>query len=66
MGASTTEIVRFLRLPDVLDRIGMKKSKLYDMVKKGEFPAPLKIGDTSVWPDSVVHKWQTEKMGEHA
>lgn len=62
MASLESETVRFLRLPDVLDRVGLKRSKFYAMVKKGEFPAPIKIGDTSVWPDSEVREWQQQKM----
>lgn len=62
MGSQQTEDVCFVRLPDVLRRVGVKKTKLYDMVQAGEFPRPVKIGKSSVWPDSVIREWQEEKM----
>jgi len=40
----------FLRLPDVLARIPISRSRWYDGVKKGEFPAPVKISaNISAW-----------------
>lgn len=66
MSADKYKDVQFLRLGAVLEKTGMKKTKLYDMINKGEFPKPIKIGGTSVWPDTKVCEWQAEKMGEHA
>ena len=56
---------RFLRIPEVLDRIGVQRTKLHMMIKHGEFPAPIKIGSSSVWPNSVITKWQKEVMASN-
>jgi prophage regulatory protein len=48
---------RLLPLPAVLDRVGIKKTKLYAMVGAGEFPAPKKIGRKPVWRESAVDAW---------
>lgn len=43
---------RALRLDRVLDRLGVSKSTLYQMVADGTFPAPLKVGTANgaaVW-----------------
>ena len=56
---------RFLRLCHVRERVPVCKSTLYELVAKGEFPAPLKIGRTSVWLASAVESWiasQAAKM----
>lgn len=34
--------MQFLRLKDVIDKVGMSKSLIYELVGKGEFPAPFK------------------------
>lgn len=52
----------FLRLPAVLDRVGVKKTKLYGMVKAGEFPKPTKLRGVAVWPDHVVRDWQLSQI----
>lgn len=34
--------------------LGVRKTKLYDLVKIGRFPAPIKLGRTSLWRASDV------------
>jgi prophage regulatory protein len=43
-----------LRLPDVLERVGLSKASVYRMVKAGTFPAPAKIGGASRWVDTEI------------
>lgn len=50
--------VRSLRLPQVLEIAGVRKSKLYQMIRRGEFPAPAKLGRASLWSESKVLDWQ--------
>lgn len=40
---------KYLRLPDVLTRYGLSKSTIYDLISKGEFPAPVHIGRSARW-----------------
>lgn len=53
---------RLLRLPDVLHKIGLKKTALYDMIKRGQFRQPVKLGKTSVWPEDYVDRWIQERI----
>lgn len=49
---------RLLRLPEVEGLVGLRKSKLYDLVKRGQFPAPVRLGPRSVrWKASAVRAW---------
>lgn len=49
---------RLLRLPDVLGRVGMSRTSLYESVGAGAFPAPIPIGVRSVaWLESEVSAW---------
>ena len=49
---------RLLRLKQVEDRTGYKKSKIYKDVKEGKFPAPVKLGSISVaWVEEEVQQW---------
>ena len=34
---------KILRLPQVLDNVGLKKSAIYNRIKAGQFPPPIKI-----------------------
>lgn len=55
--------VRFLRLPEVKDRVGLSRSQIYRLVQAGDFPAPLKLSaQVSVWPDGDIVRWQSEAL----
>ena len=47
-----------LRKPRVLAAIGMGNTWLHEAVKRGEFPAPMKLGARAVgWKRSDVEHW---------
>lgn len=46
-----------LRLPEVASRVGLGKTKIYEMIGAGEFPEPVKIGKASRWPSTEITKW---------
>ena len=48
---------RLLRMPQVLDRVGLKKTVVYDRIKAGTFPKPIKLGSASVWPENDIDGW---------
>lgn len=49
---------RILRRPEVLTRVGVSQSTLYDWMARGEFPRPVALGRALVgWPESVVTAW---------
>lgn len=44
-----------LRLPGVIERVGLRRTAIYDRISLGLFPAPVKLGPrTSVWPAHEV------------
>lgn len=45
--STTTE--RLLRLPTVLDMVGLGKTTIYDMMKEGSFPRPRRVRNLSLW-----------------
>jgi prophage regulatory protein len=50
--------LRFIRLKEVLAICGKSRSSIYDAIKKGEFPAPIKLhGRSSAWIKSEVLQW---------
>lgn len=54
---------RFLRLPEVEHLVGMKSSAIYQRVKSGEFPRPLKLAPRySVFIESQVHQWMRDRV----
>lgn len=51
-----------LRLKEVCDIVGKKKSTLYKAITEGEFPAPKRIGKRAVgWSANIVFKWVAER-----
>jgi prophage regulatory protein len=54
---------RLLRLPDVLDKVGLRRTHFYDLVKRGAFPPPVKLSERAVaWPEDRVDQWIAERI----
>ncbi len=51
---------KFLRLPNVLERVGLSRSELYRRVQAGIFPRPIKVGVRAVaWVEADIDAWTT-------
>ncbi len=50
---------QMLTLPEVMDKVKLKKSAIYDLARNGNprFPSPLKLGCASRWIESEVDAW---------
>lgn len=49
---------RLIRLPEVMDRVGLRRTAVYDKVKDGDFPRPRSLGPRcSVWVESEIDDW---------
>jgi prophage regulatory protein len=55
---------RLLRVPAVLERIGLRRTCLYRHIASGEFPRPVKLGRASAWPESEVRAWIAARKAE--
>lgn len=55
-----------LRLPAVLDRTGLSRSKLYELVQSGQFPRPIKQpgGRLICFADNEVDAWIKARLAE--
>jgi len=50
--------VEILRKPAVLALVGMKNTWLHEAVKRGDFPAPVKLGARAIgWRRADVEAW---------
>lgn len=51
---------RFLRLSEVVQKVGLRKTWIYENVKKGRFPRPRKYpgSNRSYWLLSEITDWQ--------
>lgn len=49
---------RLLRLPEVEDTTGLKRSTIYQKAKQGLFPKPVKLTErSSAWRESEIQDW---------
>lgn len=55
-----------LRLAGVLKRVALKKSSLYERIREGSFPAPIKVGSAAVWFDVEINDWMEAKAAARA
>lgn len=44
----------WLRQKDIAKKKGLPKATMYDMIRDGKFPKPLKMGRMSFWDESEV------------
>ncbi len=53
-----TRPIRLLRLPQVMQQTGLKKTKLYELQKEGAFPMRIQVTSNSVgWIEEEVNAW---------
>ena len=53
---------RLIRLPQVKAMVGLGRSSIYDRIKRGEFPKPIKVGRVSGWIEAEVQVWISERI----
>lgn len=54
---------QIIRLPAVLTKIGMSKPSVYNMIKRGDFPAPIKLGaKASGWVVAEIDNWIAQRV----
>ncbi|MDZ4200768.1 MAG: AlpA family phage regulatory protein [Gallionella sp.] len=50
--------VGVLRLPQLIEKVGLSRSSIYAMAKTGEFPPPIRLGRRAVgWRTDEVESW---------
>lgn len=50
--------MRLLRLKQLIEKVGMKKTAIYDRMARGDFPKPISLGGRSVaWIESEIDEW---------
>ena len=58
-------MAQLLRLPQVMVRVGLKPTRIYELMGDGSFPKPIRLGERAVaWLESEVDSWivaQAEK-----
>jgi prophage regulatory protein len=53
---------KLYRLPEVIERVGLSRSTIYEYISRGDFPAPIKIGKRAVaWNEASINQWLNKK-----
>lgn len=53
--------IRFIRLKEVMAICGKSRSSVYDAIKRGAFPKPVKLqGRSAAWIKSEVEQWAVQ------
>jgi prophage regulatory protein len=61
-GMNQVQSRRMIRLSEVCDMVGLKRTTVYAKIKTKSFPAPIKIGYASRWIESEVLKWIEDQI----
>lgn len=63
--STTTEVRKFLRLPSVIEIVGIQRTAIYDRIKRGTFPEPISLGTRAVvWDSTEIAAWQDKIIEE--
>ena len=56
----------YVRLPEVLHTIGVSRATIHRMIRRGEFPPPMKISlRTCVWEEGSINEWIADRVSEN-
>jgi prophage regulatory protein len=56
---------RIIRLRDLPDYVGLKRTQIDELIKRGEFPKSVPLSDTGRargWLESELLTWQAERL----
>ena len=57
--------MRMLRIKHVCERVSVSKSTIWQWVKDGKFPPPIKLSSRcTVWLESDLDNWITNAVGQ--
>lgn len=62
MNTNTHKLPTIIRLPEVMQTVGLSRPSVYRMMKAGTFPQQFKLGASAVgWLRAEVEQWITER-----
>ena len=55
--------MKFLRISDLKEKVGLSRSQIYKLIADGDFPKQDKLGERiSVWSESEIEEWMRRKV----
>lgn len=53
---------KILRIPAVMEKIGLRRTTIYAYIAAGKFPRPLPLGERAVgWREEEINDWIFER-----
>jgi len=50
--------LKLIRLPEVINRTGLSRSSIYQLMRTGDFPENIKLSQRSVaWESRAIDEW---------
>ena len=60
-----TKTYKIKRRPEVEAKTGLSRSTIYEKMKSGTFPKPVKLGPRAVgWLDAEIDAWLEERVAQ--
>ena len=62
-----TPLLRIIRLRDLPTYVGLQRSQIDELIKRGEFPKPIKLSDSgraNGWLEHELIAWQQERLAK--
>lgn len=59
-----TTKISMMRIDEVIKKCGLGRTTIYSLIKKGQFPSPVKVGRLSLFPDREINDWIEIKIQE--
>ncbi len=54
--------MRILKLPAVIERVGLSRSSIYAYAARGQFPKPVPVGEKAVgWLENEIENFLTQR-----
>jgi len=53
---------KLLKLKEVEDAVGFKKSWLYERIAEDQFPKPIPFGSAKRWAASEIQAWMQQRI----
>lgn len=55
--------MRIMRLKEVIEKTGLSRSTIYNLISQGKFPKQIDLGARSVgWVDTEIEDWLLAKI----
>ncbi len=60
-------MTKILKLPAVMEATGLSRSSIYAFIKKGSFPAAIRLGARAVgWDEAEIATWKEQRIAQRA